>query len=119
MLLIFGIGIHRLSHKVHRQAHQEKKNINTLVTTGIYSKIRHPGYVAYIISYLGTLLFFGFLSMLIPIIIFSYIFYDSAIKEIEDSLRRVLQSLNPAAKSAALETYQILKPLVGKPLEGQ
>lgn len=81
MLLILGIWIHSSSHKIHRQAHQPKEQIEALVTTGIYSKIRHPGYTAYMICYLGILFLFGFLSMLIPIIIFSYLFYDSAVKE--------------------------------------
>lgn len=80
-LLILGVCIHGLSHKAHPQAHQKKENIEKLVTTGIYSKMRHPGYMGYIVCYFGVLLIFGFLSMLIPIIIFSYIFYDAAIKE--------------------------------------
>lgn len=80
-LLVIGIWIHKLSHRVHPKAHQKKEEIETLVTTGIYSKIRHPGYTAYIICYLGILFLFGFLSMLIPIFIFSYVFYNAAVKE--------------------------------------
>jgi len=81
ILIIIGIWIHKLSHKAHPKAHRPKEEIEKLVTTGIYSKIRHPGYTGYIICYFGVFLLFGFLSMLFPILIFSYIFYDSAKKE--------------------------------------
>lgn len=88
LLLIMGFWMHKLSHKVHLKAHLEKEKIETLVTTGIYSKIRHPGYIGYIICYFGVLFLFGFLSMLIPILIFSYIFYNSAIREEQFFLKK-------------------------------
>ena len=81
ILLLIGFLLHRASHKVNLQAHQKKENIKKIIINGVYSKIRHPGYVAYIIGYLGVFLIFRSLSMIIPIFVFSYIFYDSAVKE--------------------------------------
>lgn len=81
ILLITGIWVHKLSHQANPQAHRKKEKVEKLVTTDIYSKIRHPIYIAYIICYFGTFFLFGYLSMLLPIIVFTYIFYHAAIKE--------------------------------------
>lgn len=81
MLILIGIYIHWLAHQVHKQAHSPKEKIEKIVTTGIYSIIRHPCYASYFFLYLGTFFIFGTLSMLIPIILFCYIFYHSALKE--------------------------------------
>jgi len=48
-LLILGSIIHGLSHKEHKQAHSKAEDIEKIVTTGIYSKIRHPGYLGLIL----------------------------------------------------------------------
>lgn len=66
VFFICGLFIHYLSHKVHKQAHSKTEHIEKIVTTGIYSKIRHPGYLGLILGYFGIA--FGFVN-LIPIII--------------------------------------------------
>lgn len=81
ILLATGFFIHKLSHNVNPQAHWPKEKITQLVTSGIYSKVRHPGYSGYIWAYFGIFFILGSLWSLIPIFIFSYLFYDSAIKE--------------------------------------
>jgi len=81
LLVILGLYLHKSAHSVHRAAHQPKHEIKEIVTAGVYSKIRHPCYTGYIFLYLGAFFIIGSLSMLIPIILFSYIFYDSAVKE--------------------------------------
>ena len=52
-LLTAGTLIHGLSHKEHRQAHARVEEVEGLATTGIYSKIRHPGYLGIILAYFG------------------------------------------------------------------
>jgi len=82
-LIIFGLFLHRSAHTIHSNAHLPKEEIKQIVTSGIYSKIRHPCYVVYFLSYFGIFFIFGSLSMLIPIIFFSYSLYHSAVKEEE------------------------------------
>jgi len=53
-----GSIIHGLSHKEHKQAHSKAEDIEKIVTIGIYSKIRHPGYLGLILMYLGVALLF-------------------------------------------------------------
>jgi len=72
ILIISGLFMHHLSHKAHRQAHLPKESITSLITTGIYAKIRHPGYLGYFLGYAGIFLVIGSCSMLIPIF---YTFY--------------------------------------------
>ncbi len=40
--------IHGISHVHHKGAHSTTDEIEEIVTTGIYSKIRHPGYLGII-----------------------------------------------------------------------
>lgn len=81
VLIMVGFFIRRAASSINKQFLQPKEKIERLAATGIYSKIRHPCYTGFIFYYFGCLFIFGFLSMLVPIFVFSYIFYGSAIKE--------------------------------------
>ncbi|KYH37718.1 MAG: ERG4/ERG24 ergosterol biosynthesis protein [Candidatus Bathyarchaeota archaeon B23] len=50
LLFIVGGLVHGLSHKYHKQAHDSSDEIEQIITYGIYSKIRHPGYLGIILS---------------------------------------------------------------------
>ena len=65
--------------KTHRCSEEPKR----LVTSGIYSKIRHPGYLGLILIYFGFALIFSIVWMLIPAVIFSVLTYLTAMKEEE------------------------------------
>lgn len=80
-LLGGGIWLHRLSHQANPQAHFPKEKVTKLALKGVYSKIRHPAYAAYILSYFGVFFILKSIWTLIPILIFSYIFYDASKKE--------------------------------------
>jgi protein-S-isoprenylcysteine O-methyltransferase Ste14 len=43
------------------QGHDESRDIDKIVTTGVYSKIRHPLYLSLIVMNLGIALAFGVL----------------------------------------------------------
>lgn len=88
ILIGLGLYLHHLSHKTHKEAHKDRDEITKVVTNGIYAKIRHPGYAAYIIAYIGSFLVVGSLSMLIPIIIFTIIIIDTVRKEEETLLAK-------------------------------
>ena len=81
VLIVIGFFIRHAASSINKQFLQPKEKIEKLAATGIYSKIRHPCYTGFIFYYFGCLFIFGFLSMLIPIFVFSYIFYDSAVRE--------------------------------------
>ncbi len=51
------------------------------MTSGIYSKVRHPGYLGLILVYFGLATVFGVIWMLIPAAIFSVSTYFTAVEE--------------------------------------
>ncbi len=52
-LIIFAFVFHGHSEKNHEHAHEKTENIKHIVTSGVYSKIRHPLYLSLIILNLG------------------------------------------------------------------
>ena len=59
ILIILAYGFHGWAHKKHKQAHKDSKEIETIVTTGAFSKIRHPLYLSIIPMNIGIGLAFG------------------------------------------------------------
>lgn len=55
-LVLLAYAFHRWTEKDHKQAHKESQDI---VTTGVYSKIRHPLYLSLIAMNIGIALAFG------------------------------------------------------------
>ncbi len=86
VLLIMGIIIHGFSHKIHKQAHYQSDKIEKLITEGIYSKIRHPGYLGLMLMYLGVAFTWGFTWILIPAVLFVILSILTALKE-EDIMK--------------------------------
>lgn len=100
VILSIGFIIHGSSHKIHKRAHEQAEKIEKIVTSGIYSKIRHPGYLGLILIYWGFAVSWGMIWILIPVIIFSTLTCLTAIeeekflkkkfgKEYEEYMRRV------------------------------
>jgi len=86
ILLIVGIVLHQSMHKVHKQAHEPSGQIKQLITEGIYSKIRHPGYISLILIFIGFALTWGIMLILVPAVIFTILTILTAVKE-ETALR--------------------------------
>ena len=84
-LIILAIGLygHKVPSKIHKQAHEHSKKIRKIITTGPYSKVRHPLYSFLFLIYFGFALSWGIVWMFIPAIIFSILTYFTAIKEEE------------------------------------
>ncbi|MCH8070260.1 MAG: isoprenylcysteine carboxylmethyltransferase family protein [Candidatus Marinimicrobia bacterium] len=83
VFIVGGLWLHGLSHSVHKQVHQETEKIEKLITMGIYSKIRYPGYLGLILVYIGVPFAWGSVFLFIPTILFSYPLYTGAKKEEE------------------------------------
>jgi protein-S-isoprenylcysteine O-methyltransferase Ste14 len=90
VLLVTGYVIHLgYAHKEMKkyalEAHQHSKQPGALVTSGPYSKVRHPGYSGLVLIYfgfaLGFALGFGIVWMLIPAVVFSILTCLTAIRE--------------------------------------
>ena len=59
ILILLAYVFHQWAHKKHKQAHEESQEIETVVTTGVFSKIRHPLYLSFIFMNIGIALAFG------------------------------------------------------------
>jgi protein-S-isoprenylcysteine O-methyltransferase Ste14 len=58
-VIILSFLFHFACEITHKQAHRDSKNITKIVTTGIYSVIRHPIYLSLILINIGIALAFG------------------------------------------------------------
>ena len=76
-----GSIVHGLSHKEHKQAHSKAEDIEKIVTTGIYSKIRHPGYLGLILMYLGVAFLFHNILAIVGSVILSSLQILTALAE--------------------------------------
>jgi protein-S-isoprenylcysteine O-methyltransferase Ste14 len=59
ILVLLAYAFHRWTEKDHKEAHKESQAMTTIVTTGAYSKIRHPSYLSLIVMNIGIALAFG------------------------------------------------------------
>jgi len=87
-ILLGGLIFHAYCHRVHKQAHKNSQHIEGLVTTGVFSKMRHPMYLSLIIMYLGLAIAWGVVWILLASLLFSALTVLTAIKEEELLLQR-------------------------------
>jgi protein-S-isoprenylcysteine O-methyltransferase Ste14 len=88
IVITAGFWLHGLSHQSHKQAHEKPEEIKNVVTTGIYAKIRHPGYLGLMLVYLGAPFAFSSFAVFIPVFIFSYPLYIQVKKEEEFLIKK-------------------------------
>ncbi len=79
---------HQFSHRAHHHGHEQSEQIEGLVTTGVFSHVRHPMYLSLILMYLGLAIAWGVVWMLVPAILFSVVTVLVAVKEEEYLLQR-------------------------------
>jgi protein-S-isoprenylcysteine O-methyltransferase Ste14 len=87
-ILLGGWIFHAYCHRIHKQAHEQSQQIEVLVTTGVFSKMRHPMYLSLILMYLGLAIAWGVVWMLLPSFLFSALTVLTTSKEEEFLLRR-------------------------------
>ncbi len=83
IICIFSLLFHGYCEKFHIQAHNNANEIKHIITTGIYSKLRHPIYLSLIILNIGIALAFNSWISLFLGIIFSISWILTALKEEE------------------------------------
>ena len=65
VLFLGSIVFHLYCERTHKQAHIQADDITHIVTTGIYSRIRHPLYLSLIFMNIGIGLAFGVIWTLV------------------------------------------------------
>jgi protein-S-isoprenylcysteine O-methyltransferase Ste14 len=80
-LLLLSFLFHGYCENYHKQAHDNTREIKNIVTTGIYSKLRHPIYLSLIIMNISTAFIFNSWLSLFFGIIFSISWIFTALKE--------------------------------------
>jgi protein-S-isoprenylcysteine O-methyltransferase Ste14 len=88
ILILLAYGFHQWAHKKHRQAHEESQEIETIVTTGIFSKIRHPLYLSIIFMNIGIALAFGVMMTFILALLTIIHWVLTALKEEEALMKQ-------------------------------
>ena len=80
-LFCLGFLLHVSCEKTHKQAHENSEHIHTIVTTGMYAKVRHPIYLSLILMHIGLGLMFGIAAVIVLALVFSCIWILTALTE--------------------------------------
>lgn len=78
---IFMMLMDQLPQRTHKQHDDHPSKITRVITTGFYSRIRHPIYLGSIQCNFGLVFAFRTLWMLLPAILLSLMFYFDARQE--------------------------------------
>ena len=81
ILILLAFTFHWWTEKNHKQAHEHSANIEEIVTTGVYAKIRHPLYLSLILQNIGIALAFGVMVTFILALLTIIHWIITAIKE--------------------------------------
>lgn len=81
VLFLFGFLLHVYCHRFHAKAHEKSKAIRTVVDTGPFAVIRHPMYLGLIAMYIGLVVAWGIVWMLIPAVFYTALIISVSIKE--------------------------------------
>jgi protein-S-isoprenylcysteine O-methyltransferase Ste14 len=82
-IFLGGWIFHTYCHRTHKQAHEQSQHIEGVITTSVFSKVRHPLYLNLILMYLGFPIAWGIVWMLVPSLLFSALTVVTALKEEE------------------------------------
>ena len=81
VLFAVAIAITIAAHRVQKQAYRKAKDITSLVTNGIYSRSRHPIYLAFIVMNIAIVFVFGNLWLMIVALPFMVLWHFEARQE--------------------------------------
>lgn len=88
VIFVVGLIVHMRCHLVHQQADQQSEKIEKLLTTGIFSRVRHPMYASLILIVLGIAIASGVTLALVPAVIIAVLNLLTALKEEESLIRK-------------------------------
>ncbi|WP_319476480.1 isoprenylcysteine carboxylmethyltransferase family protein [Marispirochaeta aestuarii] len=87
-ILLFSLVLHFLCERYHKAAHSDAQDIERIVTTGIYARLRHPIYLSLTLMYISAGFMFNSWLVLFFSLIFSVSWGFTAIKEEEALIRK-------------------------------
>ena len=94
LLIVSAFVFHLWTEKEHWQAHERSEDIDMLVTSGAYTKIRHPLYLSIIILNIGIALSFGvFLTFIMALLTIIH-WIATSLKEEEMLLKKFPDAYN-------------------------
>jgi protein-S-isoprenylcysteine O-methyltransferase Ste14 len=88
LLILLAFVFHWRTEKEHKQPHERSGNIDTIATTGIYAKIRHPLYLSLIVMNIGIALAFGVIITFVMAFLTIIHWIVTSLKEEEVLLQR-------------------------------
>jgi protein-S-isoprenylcysteine O-methyltransferase Ste14 len=88
ILVLSAYTFHRWTEKDHKQAHKGSQDIEIIVTTGVYSRIRHPLYLSLITMNIGIALAFGVMITVVLTLLTIIHWVLTALKEEEALLKQ-------------------------------
>jgi protein-S-isoprenylcysteine O-methyltransferase Ste14 len=80
-IVLLSFYFESISHRVFQNAHHKPEEIRKLVTSGIYSKVRHPIYLGRMLLNIGFLIMFPIVPMLAVSLIFVIVWFLMALSE--------------------------------------
>ena len=99
LLILSGFVFHGWTEKEHRQAHERSEDIDMLVTSGVYKKIRHPLYLSIIVMNIGIALCFGVLLTFIMSLLTIIHWTATSLKEEEVLVQKFPDAYNKYIKA--------------------
>jgi len=88
ILFTLGIYIHYLSHKEHPKAHKEIDEIDYIAVGGVYSWVRHPGYLGLILMFYGVAIAFGSIPAMAVATLLCIYHYVLALREEQQMIKK-------------------------------
>ncbi|NPV51492.1 MAG: isoprenylcysteine carboxylmethyltransferase family protein [Candidatus Methanofastidiosum sp.] len=88
VIALGGLLFHFYCHRAHKQSPKRSEQIEKIIQTGIYQKVRHPMYLGLIFTFFGLAILFGIVLAIIPAIVFSVLAIIIALKEEEFLLNK-------------------------------
>jgi protein-S-isoprenylcysteine O-methyltransferase Ste14 len=83
IVLVGAWMFHAYCHRAHHRAHNQSSSIESVVSTGIFGRIRHPMYLSLILMYFGFAIAWGVLWIFLPAFLFSILTVLTALREEE------------------------------------
>jgi protein-S-isoprenylcysteine O-methyltransferase Ste14 len=80
-IFLGGWLFHLRCHRLHKQAHEHSGHIERLITTGMFSKMRHPLYLGLMMMYLGLAIAWGIVWMVPASLFFAGLTVMTAVQE--------------------------------------
>lgn len=83
IVFVAAMSFHMKGHAVHKQADQDSVEIDELVTTGMFSQVRHPMYSSLMLMIAGMTVASGVIIMVLPAVLLCILTILTALKEEE------------------------------------